>query len=199
MKQLTLELLQDCTGAPFDKAVAYFDSLCDAMGRFNIVDEAVPMFLAHVAIESNRLTQVEESLYYRDPERIARIYLRMFDANHDRKIEPEEIEAAKPYVCNHAAMSKLLYQGYHGRGLIQLTFKANYQAASDALGFDYVGNPNLVLQPTHAALTAAWFFQSKGCIEVSDDITECTRIINPALMHLAERKAQWERNVQVLA
>lgn len=38
-----------------------------------------------------------------------------------------------------------------GRGLVQLTHKANYQKASDELGIDLVANPSLAMQPDVAA------------------------------------------------
>lgn len=197
MKPLTLDLFQQATGAPRDRAEMFYEPVCHAIDKFEL--RAIPAFLATIAIESNRLQAVEESLYYNDPARIARIYLRLFDVNKDRRITPEEIEAAKPYVRNHAKMSELLYHGYHGRGLIQLTWLKNYQEASDALGYDYVGHPDWVKAPDHAALTAGWFWSAKGCDDVGYDIREATRIVNPALMHLAERTEQYERNVEIFA
>lgn len=38
-------------------------------------------------------------------------------------------------------------QTYFGRGLVQLTWKANYQKAARALGVDLVGKPDLALDP----------------------------------------------------
>lgn len=198
--QLTLDQFQKGTGSSRFDAQRFYEPVVASMERFEITEvSAVCAFLAHVAIESNRLQQVEESLYYRDPERLVKLYLRVFDANHNRRADPDEIEHAKTYVKNHAGLSQLLYQGYHGRGLIQLTWLANYQAASDALGYDYVSNPHWLTTPEHAALSAAWFFSSRGCVAVADDIEASTRIINPALMHLAERRAQFEQNVEMLA
>lgn len=41
---------------------------------------------------------------------------------------------------------------YCGRGYVQLTWKANYQRASDATGFDLVANPDLALRADIAAI-----------------------------------------------
>lgn len=37
-------------------------------------------------------------------------------------------------------------QTYYGRGLVQITWKANYKKFSELLGADFVGNPDLVLE-----------------------------------------------------
>jgi putative chitinase len=200
VKDLTLERFRHCTGAPKDRAELYYEPTIRAMDRFKIAGlEPVCAFLGTITVESDRLQAVEESLYYRDPERIVKLYLRVFDEDKDRRADPEEVEKAKGFVKNHAGLSKLLYKGYHGRGLIQLTWEANYALATMALGHDYVGNPDLVLEPEHAALTAAWFFSDKGCIEVSRSMRAVTAKVNPALMHLVERQAAYELALETLA
>jgi len=51
---------------------------------------------------------------------------------------------------------------YKGRGLIQLTGRANYRDAGKALGYDYESNPYLVAQLPHSVLVSCWFWQSRG-------------------------------------
>ena len=61
---------------------------------------------------------------------------------------------------------------------------------------DFVGNPDKLKDPTHAALSAAWFWNDAGCNDPAEDgnMVEVTRRVNgPALMHLKERKAGYER------
>ena len=41
----------------------------------------------------------------------------------------------------------LRYKGFHGRGLIQLTWEDAYIAAGQAMGVNYRANPELLLQP----------------------------------------------------
>jgi len=54
-------------------------------------------------------------------------------------------------------------QTYYGRGYVQLTWKANYQKASQALGTDFVKQPDLVMVPENAAfimfqgMASGWF------------------------------------------
>ena len=193
MNLFSVEQLASATSAPYGNAKTYHQPLLDGMTRFNIDSlQRQAAFLATVAVESAHLSAVEEGLYYKDPARLARIYPRAF----------KNAAAAVPYARNPQGLSELLYKGYSGKGLIQLTWRRNYERASEALGFDYVGNPVLVATPKHAALTAAWFWHDAKCNEPADkgDMTEVTRRVNgPALMHLAERKAQYDIALKALA
>ncbi len=184
--KFSVEQLAAATSAPIGNADVLHPHMEAAMTRFNI-DSLLRQaaFLATLSVESDRLTKTEESLYYKDAGRLAAIYPRAF----------RNAMEAEPFVRNPADLGKKLYDGYWGRGLIQLTWKRNYERASEALGYDYVANPTLVSQPKHAALTAAWFWSDTKCNEPADkaDMREVTRRVNgPALMHLAERKAQYE-------
>jgi putative chitinase len=58
---------------------------------------------------------------------------------------------------------------YKGRGLIQITGKANYQKCGTALGLDLVSYPDLLEQPEAACRSAAWFWDSHGCNELAED------------------------------
>lgn len=200
MKSLTPELLQAATGCSKDRAAVFFRPVVEAMAKF-LIDGLWPTaaFLAQVTVESAGLSHLEESLYYKDPERLAKVFRRVFDTNHDKVLEASEIEACKPYLCGAGDLSKLLYGGYHGRGLLGLTWQRNYAAASLACDADYVNEPDRVKEPKHAALTAAWFFGSNGCCQVAGDIDAVTRIINPAMMAAGERRQHYIRIKELLA
>lgn len=175
------EIARACAALP-EHALQHADTLNDAMERFFILDteRRVAAFLATVAVESAYLSATEENLNYRSAERLVKIYPRAF----------KTIEQAQPYTRNPEGLSQKLYAGYHGRGLVQLSWRENYERAGDALGYDYVGAPTLVTQPKHAALTAAWFWHEHGCNELADDgdMDEITRRVNgPARLHLEER------------
>jgi L,D-transpeptidase catalytic domain/Chitinase class I len=57
----------------------------------------------------------------------------------------------------------LSYYPYYGRGYVQLTHKENYRRAGDDIGVDLVADPDLALNPSHAAhvmfigMTEGWF------------------------------------------
>lgn len=190
---MTPETLARCTGALPTYANRFHPWLVTAMTRFAIdTPLRQAAFLATVGVESARLTATEEGLYYRDAARLAKIYPRAFK---------NAAEATK-YVGSPRALGDLLYKGYWGRGLIQLTWEKNYRAASAALGRDYLANPALVATPEHAALTAAWYWSANACNVAADrgDMVSVTRLVNgPALMHLDERKALYKVALAALA
>lgn len=74
---------------------------------------------------------------------------------------------------------------YRGRGIVQLTGKDNYRAASDALGVDYVGEPELLEEPLHAARVAAWWFKENRALGLCDSsnwlgLSRCVNLGNAA-------------------
>lgn len=185
-------------------ARAFVDPLNKAVLHFKITN--LPMFIAQVSHESQAFTELEEGLYYKDPMRLAQeVFRGSFDLNHDRQLEPEEVEFAKRYIRNPVALANRVYANrlgngdessgdgwkYRGRGLIQLTGRANYMAAGDALGVDLKGNPDLVAQPEMAAMTAGWYWASAGLNQWGNQLTVemATRKINgPAMLGLDARR-----------
>lgn len=183
---ITREYLMKATGCNTANADKFLSPLNEAMERFEIDnDKRIAAFMATIAIESAHLTAVEEGLYYSSPERLALIFRRAF----------KDADAAAAYAKNPKGLSQKLYEGFHGRGLIQLTWERNYKAAGEALGVDFVSSPQKLAEPLYAALTAGWFWKANGCNEAADqgDMDKVTRIVNgPARLHLKERTAQYE-------
>lgn len=190
---MTPELIAVCTGSTPENAEKFAEPLTDTMQRFNIASvKEQAAFLATIAVESMNLSKTEEGLYYKDPVRLASIYPRAFKSAAE----------AEPYARNPEALGELLYQGYWGRGLIQLTWLKNYTLASDCLGYDYIHHPELVKEPLHAALTAGWFWDKNNCNAVADagDMRGVTlRVNGPALLELSRRMTQYVKNVGALS
>jgi putative chitinase len=84
---------------------------------------------------------------------------------------------------------------YRGRGLIQITGRANYAEAGAALGSDLVSSPELLEDWRFATASAAWFWQSRGCNALADqgDFNGVTRRINGGLTHLDRRFVYYTR------
>lgn len=157
--------------------------------------ERIAAFLGQLFVESDMLTRLEENLMYTTPERLCAVWPSRF----------KTVESAKPYVRNPQKLANFVYanrngngpeasgQGwaYRGSGYIQLTGFSNFSRAAEATGRPYVNYPELVRQPSDAALTAAWYWQTNGCNELADagNIDGITRAINgKAMLHAYERR-----------
>ena len=83
---------------------------------------------------------------------------------------------------------------FRGRGLIQITGRANYAQCGAALGLDLIADPELLEQSVNAARSAAWFWHSRHLNELADkdDVKAITKRINGGYNGLAERRAYLE-------
>ncbi|NMY86767.1 glycoside hydrolase family 19 protein [Pseudomonas proteolytica] len=90
---------------------------------------------------------------------------------------------------------------YRGRGLIQITGRANHAACGEALGLDLINQPELLEQPQHAAMSAAWFWSTKGLNTLADrgEFMKITRRINGGTSGMADRQALYTQALKVLA
>jgi putative chitinase len=90
---------------------------------------------------------------------------------------------------------------YLGRGLIQITGRANYQRLSDALGEDFVALPDMLESPRWACMSAAWFWQSRDLNELADagEFDTITRRINGGQIGRSDRIALFEAASAVIA
>jgi putative chitinase len=89
---------------------------------------------------------------------------------------------------------------YRGRGIKQLTGKENYERCGSGLGVDLVSDPDLLLDPKYAALSAGWFWNKHNLNDLADkgDIETMTKRINGGLLGLDARKAAIQKAESVL-
>ncbi|TWR83899.1 glycoside hydrolase family 19 protein [Pseudomonas saxonica] len=92
-------------------------------------------------------------------------------------------------------------QKYRGRGLIQITGRANYMMCGEALALDLINQPELLEKPQHACMSAAWFWASRGLNTLADagQFDTITRRINGGQNGAADRQALYARALKVLA
>lgn len=171
-----------------------------AADRFDITTkERICGFLGQCAHESRLFTAFKEDLFYRDAKRIAHIFLTAFKG---------DAAAAEPYVGRPEKLANRVYADrhgngneasgdgwrYRGRGAIHLTFKGSYQAAGAACIRPYLEQPDLLLQPNDACLSAAWFWASNGCNRLMDQhqFGQTSRIINAGMVGAGERHALYQ-------
>jgi putative chitinase len=79
---------------------------------------------------------------------------------------------------------------YKGRGLIQLTGKANYQTYGKIMGLDLVGDPELAAVPTTSLKIACQFWKQHNlnALADADNIEAITRKINGGLNGVESRR-----------
>lgn len=89
-----------------------------------------------------------------------------------------------------------------GRGLIQVTGRANYGRASQELFGDdrLLKNPELLEQPEWAAKSAVWYWSTRNlnALADADRFTDITRAINGGTNGLGDRKARYHLALSVL-
>jgi putative chitinase len=176
-------------------------------------------FLSQCAHESAGFTMLEENLNYRaatmavvwptrfavqepDPKRPGKTKAKK-DAQG--KNIPNKFALAierKPEMIANAVYSNRMGNGplesgegwkFRGRGLKQLTGKENHIRCGQALKVDLVAKPELLLEPSYAARSAAWFWLSNGCNSFADkgDVEGLTKRINGGLIGIDDRRKRY--------
>lgn len=89
---------------------------------------------------------------------------------------------------------------FKGRGLIQVTGRANYRECGKALGLDLIEHPELLEEPENACRSAGWFWQSRNLNDLADrgDFKQLTKKINGGYSHYQQRLSFYERAKEVL-
>lgn len=82
-------------------------------------------------------------------------------------------------------------QKYKGRGAIQITGFANYQALSEATGIDFIAYPKLLAEDPHWYIYCAGWFWNGRRLNVpadNDDILTITKRINGGFTNIEDRR-----------
>ena len=90
---------------------------------------------------------------------------------------------------------------YKGRGMIQLTGRANYRTTGAAIGYDLENHPELALNPEVSVLTALHYWKSRKLNQFADadDILTITKRINGGTNGLESRKIYLTRAKKAFA
>lgn len=182
--QITEEQLRQIMPLAGSRARAYIGSLNSTIAYYGInTAQRVSAFLAQVGHESGQLKYPRELG--------SDAYLSKYDTGPLAKRlgnTPEKDGDG---------------QKYRGRGLIQITGRANYLACSLALFGDQrlLTEPELLEQPHWAAMSAGWYWSTHRLNELADagDFKAITRKINGGLNGQDERQALYDSAQQVLA
>ncbi|MGB3238735.1 MAG: DUF4231 domain-containing protein [Geitlerinemataceae cyanobacterium] len=89
---------------------------------------------------------------------------------------------------------------FKGRGLMQLTGRANYEEFSQDMNQDFVAQPELVAQAPYAVMVAGWYWDTRQLNPDADkdDIETITRVINGGYNGLDDRRSYLQRAKSVL-
>jgi len=183
---------------------SFVEPLNKAMEHFEInTPQRIAMFLAQVGHESAGLTATKENLNYR-ASTLLKVFPRYFHDNDpaDYEHKPEKI-ANLVYSNRMGNGDEDSGDGYkfRGRGLIQLTGHDNYNSFAHSMGMG-IDEAVLYLEgPEGAAMSAAWFWNSRHLNAVADagDVVKATKLINGGTIGLEERKALYEEALEIFA
>lgn len=171
----------------------WVDPLNETFERFDI---STPIrkacFLGQAAHECANFTKLEEGLSY-SADRLMKVWPSRFPT----------LESAQPYHRNPKALANKVYANrmgnrdeasgdgwrFRGRGAFQTTGHSGYYHAGQALGVDFVMDPDLVATPKYAALTAGFFWNTHKLNAFADaqDYKGMTKKINGGFVGLNDR------------
>lgn len=155
-------------------------------------------FISNVAHESAGFKFVVENLNY-SAAALMRVWASRFptlEVAQQYAMQPEKI-ANYVYASRMQNGDETSGDGwkYRGRGLIQLTGKANYLAYSLACDNEAYQHPEIVEQDHYAAEAAGWFWDSKNLNALADaqDVVGICRKINGGLNGLDDRQMKYSQ------
>ena len=158
-------------------------------------------FIGQCQHESNNFRTLEENLHY-SADGLMRTWPSRFPS----------ADVAEQYANNPEKIANKVYAGrmgnteegdgwkFHGRGLIQLTGRENYDNCGKGIGAVLADKPQLLVEPYYACMSAGWFWNKKGLNDLADkrDYPEMTKRINGGLLGLADRIAKIDKAKEIL-
>ena len=185
--------------------IEWVPALNDTFAKFGIATpRQQAAFIGQCGHECGNFRTLEENLNYR-AETLMKLWKTRFPT----------LEIANQYSRNAKKIANKVYSSrmgnrdeasgdgyrFRGRGCIQLTGHANYFHAGQALGVDFVMEPDLVATPKYAALTAGWFWSTHNCNNLAEaaDWTDLTKKINGGTIGLDDRIKHTNEALAVLA
>jgi len=160
-----------CKSAPEARLILFVEPLNTAIEQFAI--KRVPEFIAQVAHESGAFQWLRE-IWGPTP----------VQATYEGRADLGNTQPGDGFK-------------FRGRGLIQVTGRANYAACALALDLPLLDQPELLERPMVAARSAGWFWQTHK-LDAVDDFKRMTWIINNGLTGMEDRYAYLGRARQTL-
>lgn len=138
-------------------AVVYTAIFNKMLQKYNIETKEEAMAAVATAKVETDFTRLCEDLNYRSAERLCQVFPSKF----------KSVAQASEYTNNPEKLANYVYAsmggyGYIGRGLVQLTGKANYLAFKAATGIDVIANPTFLETPEGATEALFYFFKANN-------------------------------------
>lgn len=159
--KLTTEIVAAGCGTTQLRAAQWIEPIQAACDRYKVGEPLdVAAFLATIGVESAYLGYTKEIW---GPTPAQRAY------------EPPSKKASE--LGNTQAGDGRLFCG---RGLIQITGRRNYTLAAVGLDLDLIHRPELLEQPAHAAMSAAWYWFNRklGALALEGNFLGVSRAVN---------------------
>lgn len=205
---LTADKMQAATGCPRGAALTWAPYLSAACEAYGITTPArMAAFLAQIGHESGGFARTTENLNYSAHGLLSTWPSRFTEESAALMARQPQRIAEHVYGGRMGNAPEGSGDGwkYRGRGLLQVTGKANYEAVRDLLARhccpDLLVLPDTLAEPKWAALSAAAFWVDHDLNELADrgDFRGMTRRINGGLNGLEDRQARYERARKALA
>ena len=183
----------------------WFNAMNEYLPKFGITTAArVAGFVAQGQHESADFTILQENLNY-SAKGLRGGFGKYFpdDAIANQYAKKPEMIANRVYASRMGNGNEASGDGYRyrGRGILQLTGRANYtQCSRDLFGDDTLANdPDLVRTPEYAIITACWFWYKNKLNEICDkgDIVLLSKRINGGTIGLEDRIKHWNDALDV--
>ena len=147
---LSAEVIAKSTGASLENAKKFERYLNRYMNKYGInTPSRVMAFLSQIGVESARLSTTKEFA------------------------DGSEYEGRTDLGNIYAGDGKK----FHGRGLIQITGRTNYQGVKDNFGWDVINHPELLEEPNKATEVSAWWWANRT--KSGKTLNEWADLLNP--------------------
>lgn len=201
---MKMQSFRDAAGLSQALAERWYPHVLEAMARFHInTPTRQADFLAQIGHESAGFTRVSESFNYSVQGLLATFPRSRISEADCRRLGRQTGERSVPLV-RQQEIANTVYRGrfgnsshgdgwqFRGRGLKQITFRDNYYQCGQALGVDLLKSPDLLLKDEYAALSAGWFWASRGLSMYSDaeDFVGQTKVINGGTNGIEDRRSR---------
>lgn len=180
---ISAALLSRIMTCPLTLAQRWASPLDIAMCRFDIVRaRRIAHFLAQLGHESQSLQRLQENLSY-SRKRIGDVFgHRLSEPEQPLYVRRPERLANRVYAGRNGNGDEASGDGYRyrGRGPIALTGRANYRRIGTLIGHPLEQQPDLLETPEIGALAAAAWWQLIGANETADrnDVLAVSRLVN---------------------